>query len=281
MSPWKLLNRHLLLIPAIFILGILTFYPFAYAIYASFFGDSGFIIVENYVETVHDLRFWNSLRVTLQFCVISVSLEFLLGFALASLLNEEFKGRATLRTLLMIPMIITPTVTALMFKHLMFDTELGMFNFFLTSLGLSKASWLAGPNALYSLVLIDVWVWTPFVMLILLAGLQSLPRQPFEAAKVDGASSWQVFIHITLPLLRIAIAVALFFRIIDIVKTFDLIMGTTQGGPGSLTETLNIYTYLQVFRYLHYNYGAALTIIMFLIILTLSAFLMRIILGRR
>jgi len=269
------------LVPVVIVLGALTFYPFISAVISSFVGPEGSFSGANYARMIDDPRFWNSLRVTFQFSSISVAFAFVLGFGLALLLHRQLSGRATYRTLLMIPMIVTPTVSALIFRHLMFDTELGMFNFILTSLGLAWVRWISGPEALYSLVLVDVWQWTPFVMLILLAGLQSLPQQVFEAAATDGASRWQVFAYVTVPLLKKAIAVAVLFRTIDAVRTFDIIMGTTEGGPGWLTETLNINTYLQIFRYNHYNYGAALTITMFLIILVISNFLVRLIMGEK
>jgi multiple sugar transport system permease protein len=174
-----------------------------------------------------------------------------------------------------LPMVSTPVAVALIWV-IMFNPSLGILNYFLTSLGLKPLLWLGHPRTvLPSLILMDTWKWTPFMVLIIHAGLQSLPLTPFEAARIDGASRWQVLRYITLPLLRSTIAVALMFRTMDSLKTFDTIYVMTEGGPNNASEILNIYTFQTGFKYFHIGYASALAVILIVFVFAVNLLLVR------
>lgn len=223
-----------------------------------------------------DTRFHNALLRTLYFTVLAVAAETVLGVAMALLFNREFRGRGLLRTLAILPMVATPTAIGLVFV-MMYHPTLGVANYLLSLAGLGPFRWTySSRTALYAVALVDVWQWTPLVMLIALAGLASLPREPYEAAWIDGASSWQAFWHITLPLLRPAVVVAVLFRSIDALKTFDVIYIITQGGPGHATETINILLFNQAFSYFNMGYASAVAVALFTLVLGASVLLIRV-----
>src|SRR5205823_2339892 len=196
--------------------------------------------LENYLDLLTRRDFWHAFAMTLKFTLIDVPVELTLGLGLALLLNEKLKGLRLWRTLLILPLMTPPVVGSLLWKVIMRPTGAGILNHMLISMGLPMQGFLGDPNqALPSLVAIDVWLYTPFVATILLAGLQSLPREPYEAALVDGASAWQAFRHITLPLMVPYFIIVGFFRAIDSLNVFDTIYGTTSGGPGDASRVLN------------------------------------------
>jgi multiple sugar transport system permease protein len=173
-------------------------------------------------------------------------------------------------------MIATPVAMALVWMTMMSPT-IGVLNYFLRSLGLPASAWVASPAAVIpSLLLVETWMWTPMVALILLAGLSSLPTEPFESARVDGASSWQIFWRITLPLMRSTLVVAALFRAIDALKVFDIVYVMTEGGPGFASETLNLYVFQTSFKYLHLGYASALIVVFFSLVLGTSLLLLRV-----
>jgi multiple sugar transport system permease protein len=176
---------------------------------------------------------------------------------------------------MLLPMVSTPVAVALIWV-VMFNPSLGILNYFLTCIGLKPLLWLGHPStALSSLILMDTWKWTPFMVLILHSGLQSLPITPFEAARIDGASRWQTFRYVTLPLLRPSIAVSLIFRTMDSLKTFDTIYVMTEGGPNNATEILNIYTFQTGFKYFHIGYASALAVILVLFVFAVNLLLIK------
>jgi multiple sugar transport system permease protein len=227
-----------------------------------------FVGLDNYVALLtRDTRFRNSLWVTAVFTVASVALQMAIGLGLALLLNRNFRGKAVARSAILLPMIATPAAMALVWR-VMFNPQLGIINELLRGIGHPGFLWVAHPStALASLIAVDVLRETPMTVIILLAGLQSLPPEPYEAARIDGASRWQSFWHITLPLLRSAIMVALIFRAIFTIKLFDVIYVITQGGPSYSTENFAIFAYLQSFTYFRMGYGAATAMLFFLLIL--------------
>lgn len=220
----------------------------------------------NYLEMLQAGEFWAALRLTLLFTVIAVAVQTALGVGLAVLLHEETRHVPLLRMLYLLPMAVTPVAATFTFR-MMFNPSLGVLNYLLGLLGLPPQDWLGnGTMALVSLILVDTWQHTPFILLIVGGGLASLPAEPFEAAKIDGATPWQTFTRITLPLLKPFLAIAILFRSIDAFKTFDIIFVLTAGGPGTSTTTLNVYAYKQAIEFVSLGYGAAVAIVMMLIV---------------
>jgi multiple sugar transport system permease protein len=268
--------------PAVLVLALMMVFPFGYTAYLSLFDwfaagpPPEFIGLKNYADLVQDTRFINALVNTFVYTVGSVVVEVVLGVAFALLLHQKFFARGVVRTVFLLPMVATPVAIALVWL-LMFDPSTGVLNYFLISLGLPPSAWVNNASlAIPALILVDVWQWTPLVMLIVLGGLSSLPPEPFEAAAIDGATPWQTFYYLTLPMLRPYLVVAALFRGIDAIKTFDTIFVITKGGPAFASETLNLYIYSSAFDYLHIGYSSAMLVVFFLIVLAVSLLLIRV-----
>jgi len=267
-------HGYVLILPLCTVLVLLTVYPFFHALLASLrswnLADPAshrWVGLANYAAHFADLRFWNALKNTLFYAVAAVGIEFLLGFLVAWLLNREFRGRNLIRTLFILPMIATPAPIAMVWRQI-FDPTLGLANYLLRLVHLPALSWTSDSStALMSIVLVDVWQWTPFFVLTLSAGLASVPIEPIEAARIDGASNLKIIRHIIIPILKGLIVITLLFRIMDALRVYDLIYVLTEGGPGISTETVNYLAYLTSFRWLRMGRGTALAFI--LLILTL------------
>jgi len=217
--------------------------------------------LDNYGELFNDERFWHSVRNTLLFTGSSIVIETVLGVAIAILFFRKFIGRTVAKTLLILPMASTPVAMALVWV-LIYEPTIGLANYLLKSLGLSPQLWISAKETVIpSLVLIDVWHWTPMVALIVMSGLASLPSDPYESALIDGASPWQQFTNITFPLLLPTIIVAVMLRLIDLLKEFDMIYVTTKGGPNNASETLNLYGFVLSFQYFKMGLASALLFI--------------------
>ena len=239
-------------------------------------GFTQFVGVGNYVEILTRRDFWHAFATTLKFTLIDVPVELALGLGLALLLNERLKGLRFWRTLLILPLMTPPVVGSLLWKVIMRPTGGGILNHMLISLGLPMQGFLGDPDqAIPSLVAIDVWLYTPFVATILLAGLQSLPREPYEAALVDGASAWQAFRHITLPLLVPYFIVVAFFRAIDSLNVFDTIYGTTGGGPGDASRVLNMMALEEGFLWYNLSIGITVTVFLWMVCMVVGFTLFR------
>ena len=272
----------LMLMPATILLVGLTLFPFVVSFILSFTdysllrpGQTKFIFLDNYIELMKTDEFWIALRVTIVFTVLAVFIQVVLGVVFATLLHNENTNVSLLRTLYLLPLAITPIAATFTFR-LMFNPSLGVLNYFMKLLGLEPQAWLASPNtAMLSLIIVDTWQWTPFILLICLGGLASLPTEPFEAAKVDGASSWQIFTKITVPMLYPFIGLALLFRSIDAFKTFDIIYVLTSGGPGILTRTLNLYAFKHGIEYLSMGYAGSIAIVMLIITIVVAQIFLR------
>ena len=272
----------LMLMPATILLVGLTLFPFIVSLILSFTdysllrpGQTKFIFLDNYIELMKTDEFWIALRVTVVFTVLAVFIQVVLGVVFATLLHNENSNVSLLRTLYLLPLAITPIAATFTFR-LMFNPSLGVLNYFMKLLGLQPQAWLASPNtAMISLIIVDTWQWTPFILLICLGGLASLPSEPFEAAKVDGASSWQIFTKITVPMLYPFIGLALLFRSIDAFKTFDIIYVLTSGGPGILTRTLNLYAFKHGIEYLSMGYAGSIAIVMLIITIVVAQIFLR------
>jgi ABC-type sugar transport system permease subunit len=205
-------------------------------------------------------RFWHSVQVELVFVVGSVALEFLLGFGMALLLNREILFRELFRSLSMFPMVLPPIIAAFLWRF-MLQADIGVINYYLRFLNLNRAFLATGPSALATLILVDVWQYTPFVALLLLAGLQHISQEVYQAAEVDGAGAVQCFRYVTVPLMVPTILIVLLLRIIDALKVFPTIYVLTRGGPGIATEALNYLAFLMAFEQSRMGYGAALSLV--------------------
>lgn len=273
-----MLSYLLLMGPPFAIMLLLTFVPIFYSLWMSLWqnnmampGTEKFVGLGNYIKMLtDDPNFWIIMRNTFVQVFSTVSLQVVLGLLLALLLSREVKGMGIARSLVMIPMMATPVVIGVIWRF-MVNPEFGIINYLLSVLGLRGPDWLGSPGlAMTTIVLSDVWLSTPFVTIIIIAGIISLPKDSFEAAQVDGASASQTFWKVTLPQLMPVIWVAVMFRLIDAFKRFDSIYIMTAGGPGNSTETLNLYAYNMAFSYLDTGYASALAMFLFLIIGVLS-----------
>lgn len=253
------------LIPALFVLIITQVYPLLYSAYFSLFdwtlarspepGD--FVWFQNYAKAANDEVFIKAVNTTILFAVTATIFELIFGFVLAYLtVGERFLTQVS-RTILMMPMVIAPVAVGTMWR-MMFSARAGLLNYLLDLVGINGPDWLGNPSvALVSLIIVDVWQWSPFVMLIYAAAITSLPTEPFRAAAVDGASRRQIFRHITLPLLLPVTFLILMFRFIDALLTLDIVVTTTFGGPGFKTHTISFWIYQQGLRYFNISYAAA------------------------
>lgn len=230
------------------------------------FGISEFIGLENYRFLLEDARFWKALGNTVYFVALAVGLELALGLGIALLLHRQFRGRGVARALVLIPWAV-PTVVAARFWEWILNADFGVLNYLLGT----RINWLGDPSwAIHAAVAADVWKSTPFVVLLLLAGLQVIPEDVYRAARVDGAGAWQLFRHITLPLLKPVIFLVLLFRSMDAARVFDLIFVLTGGGPANETETLVVYSYKLMYRTLQFGYGSAVAVATFACIFVMS-----------
>ncbi|CAN5749785.1 sugar ABC transporter permease [soil metagenome] len=271
-APW------LFPLPAVLALLVLIVGPLlaniGISLYNWFIGGSPtFIGLGNFTEALNDWRFREGLVKTFYFTLLAVPIQLVLGLGIALLFNRDFPGKGVVRTIILLPMVATPVAIALIWA-LMFNPSLGVLNSFLESLNLPRSLWVADARlAIPSLVLVDVWEWTPMVALILLAALQGVPQDYYEAARIDGANPRQTFWNITLPSIRSAIIVALILRSIDALKTFDIIYVITQGGPGTASETLNVYAFKTGFEFFRAGYAASLLIFLLFAVLGVAVLL--------
>ena len=268
------------ILPALVFVLVMMLFPIAYTLWISFYEWSmsavtppAFVGLDNYISMFKDERFLDSVYNTFYFTIVALAAEMVLGLAIAVLFNRSFKGKNIAKTLFLLPMVATPVAMGLVWM-LIYEPTIGAANTILKSIGLEPQLYLASmTQVIPSLIVVDVWQWTPMVALILMAGLSTLPTDPYESADVDGASAWQKFVHITLPLLKPTILIALMLRLIDVLKTFDIIYATTQGGPNFKSETLNIYGYVLGFQYFKLGSASALLVIFFLIVMALTLLL--------
>ncbi len=217
-----------------------------------------------------DTRFLNGLGRTLIYSGGSVAASMVLGTIMALILNRSFRGVTAVRTMFILPMVSMPVASALMWGT-MFNPNQGILNYFLESIGLERSLWLASPNtALFSIMIVETWMSAPFVMLIVLAGLRSMPSEPLESAQIDGANRLQMFLYVVLPMLRAALATAALFKIIDTLKQFPIIWVLTKGGPLRSSETLYVYGYALGFQYYDLGYGAAILTVLLLLVMVIA-----------
>jgi multiple sugar transport system permease protein len=239
-------------------------------------GNAGFVGLANYARVLSDEHFWHSLLLTLKFTTLDISVEIVLATLMALALNEALRGMRVYRSLLILPLMTPPVVGALVWKVLFRSGTGGFFNFLLWSGGLPTQGFLGSPDqALYTLVVIDIWLNMPFIATILLAGLQTLPHEPLDAAKIDGANGRQIFWRVKLPMLIPFYLVALLFRVIDSLNVFDTIYGTTSGGPGDTTVVLSLSAYLTAFPFYSLSSGLTVFILLWIICIATGSLLYR------
>lgn len=229
--------------------------------------DGQFVGLSNFKRLISDPAVWQRMKITLWFSFLAVSGQVVLGLLIAMLLNSEFRGKSTILSIILIPSMLSPITVALIWRFLLLPNY-GLLLYILSRFGIVEFAtgvFSNATSAFYTLVLIDLWQWTPFVMLILLAGLTSLPEEPFEAAKVDGAGGLQVFKYMTIPLLKPVLVLAILFRVITVLKTFDTVYLLTGGGPAGATEILNMYAYRINFIHWDFGYGSAIVLLVVLI----------------
>lgn len=266
-------------VPALALMALVIIFPWAFTLVMSVMdfkigGSVDYVGATNYTKLAADERFIEAVGRTIWFTVLSVVFPIGLGTIAAVVFHREFPWRGVLRTVFIMPMMATPVAVALVWT-MMFHPQLGVLNYLLSVIGIPPFAWVYDPNTvIMTLVLVEVWHWTPLVMLIVLGGMAALPTDPYDSATIDGASDWQMFRYITFPLILPYIMVAVVIRSIDALKVFDTIFVITQGGPGTASETMNIFLYLQAFQFYNLGYSSAVVVVFFVIIIALSMLLL-------
>ena len=264
-------TKFFFIMPAVIWVLIFTIFPLLYALYTSFFSFrfgriNQFVGGANFARLLTDSNLHNGLRVTLTFVIITVTIQMLLGFGLALLLNREMRGKNILRAIMILPLFATPVAMGYLGITLFYEIN-GPINELLRALGGAGVPWLSNPFwAMVAIILIDIWQWTPFVFLVSLAALQGLPSDLFEAAEVDGASGWQSFRRITLPLMAPILWLILLLRLVEAIKVFDIPTSLTLGGPGRATEVYSQFTYRTALRFFDHGYAAAQGFLLLIIV---------------
>lgn len=262
-------------VPALVIVVAVIVFPWAFTLWMSvnewhLGGEKSFVGFANFVRLAGDARFWQSMGHTVVYTVLSVVAPLFLGTIAALVFDSKLPMRGLLRGIFVMPMMATPVAVALVWT-MMFHPQLGVLNYLLSLIGIGPQEWIFNQNTVIpSLVLVETWQWTPLVMLIVLGGLAAMPRDPFESAEIDGANGWQKFRYITFPMILPFMMVAVIIRSIDALKSFDIIFAMTQGGPGTASETINIYLYNVAFAYYDIGYGSAIAVVFFIVIITMS-----------
>src|SRR2546422_6199539 len=284
-QPGYLARRHgsycLFIVPALVVVGAVIIFPWLFTAWMSVFDwkigtAAHFVGFDNYTQLITNQRFLESIVHTFYFTLLAVVVPLIAGTAAALIFHREFPLRGLLRSVFTMPMMATPVAVALVWT-MMFHPQQGVLNYLLSLVGLPPSLWVYSPTLVIpSLVLVEVWHWTPLVMLIVLGGLAALPTEPYESARLDGASEWQLFRYITLPLVAPFLTVAAVIRTIDAVKAFDTIYVISQGGPGTASETINLYLYLQAFAFYNVGKASAVVVLFFAIILALALVLLHV-----
>ena len=279
MKKW--FEKHLKLVfslPCLIFILLMIIAPLAYNFAMSFTDwtmsvktSPKFVGLANYLEVLQDPRFVSSVGRTVVFSFLAIALETLLGVSLAIMINRKFHGRRIIQALMLLPVVATPVALGMAWK-LILEPSIGFANVLFEALGLGARKFIATTSfeSLFVLILIDVWEWTPLVMLMVYAGLATIPQEPYESALIDGANKWQTLTQITLPLASTSILIAVLMRLIDLVKTFDIIYSTTQGGPNFATENINIYGYLNMFSYYEFGKAAAISVLFFIVVMAIG-----------
>jgi multiple sugar transport system permease protein len=266
-------------LPALIVVLAVIVFPWVFTIWMSLNewkvgSPTTFVGLANYLRLPTDPRFIEAVGHTFYYTALSVVLPMIFGTLAAVIFHVQFPLRGIVRAIFIMPMMATPVAVALVWT-MMFHPQLGVLNYLLSLVGIPPQLWVFHPaTVIPSLVLVETWHWTPLVMLIVLGGIAAIPTEPYESAKIDGATHWQMFRYITLPLITPFLFIAAMIRTIDAVKSFDTIFAITQGGPGSASETINLYLYSVAFVYYDLGYGSAIAVVFFALIVALAAVLL-------
>lgn len=273
--------NHKLVLPLALVLSAVMLYPLAFSAWISLhdyrltrLNDIQWRGLENFTFMVTEPAFLNAMGNTLTFVFGAVLLELVIGLAVAILVKKMLHFQNLARSVLLAPMFITPIAVGLMFRFLL-NSQMGVITHYLGKVGIN-IDWFGTDLALFSIILIDVWQWTPFMVLMFLAGLEFLPRAPFEAARVDGAGAWLTFRHVTLPMLRPVIVVALIIRALDAFKVFEYVFAITRGGPGNATDTIMYFIYKTGFRFFRMGEAAAAAFLLIAVTMVLVIALVKV-----
>lgn len=267
------------MVPALVVIFAVIVFPWLYTVWMSLHDwhmgmAQSWVGLANFQKLATDTRFLETIPRTFYFTFLSVLFPLILGVFAAEVFHQRFPLRGLLRGLYIVPMMTTPVAIALVFIMMM-HPQLGVLNYMLSRVGLPAQLWVYNKDTvIWSLVMVETWQWTPLIMLIVLGGLAALPTDPYESALIDGASQWDMFRYITLPLVMPFLMVAVILRAIDAIKSFDIIFVMTQGGPGTASETINIYLYLQAFSFFNIGHASAVVIVFFVIIVALAVILL-------
>ena len=276
---WRPPSYWPFVVPALVVVVAVIVFPWVFTIWMSLNewkvgSPTTFVGLANYLRLPQDPRFVEAVGHTLVYTALSVLLPLVFGTFAAVVFHANFPGRGLLRGIFIMPMMATPVAIALVWT-MMFHPQLGVLNYLLSLVGIPPQLWVFHPaTVIPSLVLVETWQWTPLVMLIVLGGIAAIPAEPYESAQIDGANLWQMFRYITLPLIMPFLFIAAMIRMIDAVKSFDIIFAITQGGPGSASETVNLYLYSVAFTYYDLGYGSAIAVMLFLLVVALAALLL-------
>ena len=276
-------NLHIIFpLPAVVFVIVMMLFPVLYTLFLSFTNwnlTSGMplsiVFLKSYQKVLREPRFIAALGRTFSFTALAVAVETILGMIVALILNREFRGKGFTKLIMLLPLVSTPVAIGIVF-NLFYDPTIGLANFVLARFGLPRQAWTgSAATVIPSLAIVDIWQWTPMIALILLSGLASLSSEPYESARVDGASEWQIFWRITLPMVTPTLLTALILRTIDALKTFDIIYAMTGGGPGYASETLNVMAFKYSFEYFRMGQASVILVFLFMLVLFMSLLIVR------
>lgn len=275
---WSSLGPYLFILPAVLIMAAGLVYPVIQAFYLSFydwkigtdFSSAPYVGLNNFVRMLSDENVRESIWVTLRFGFWTITIEMLLGIALALLLEKPIRGASIFRTIFILPLMVSPVVVGLMWRYL-FDARIGWINYYLGYLGIEPQVWLGDPQlAFFVIVFTDIWQWTPFIFIIVIAGLQALPSEVLEASKIDGANWWQQILLVKLPMIKSILLIALLMRLIDVFRALEVMYILTGGGPGRSTELLSLHIYNRAFDTQQLGFASAISVLLILLVSALS-----------
>jgi len=272
------LTPYLFIAPAILVMFGGLVFPVLDAVYLSFFdweigrkfSTAPFVGFENFTRMIVDPNVWESIWVTIRFGFWTITMEMVLGVGLALMLEKPIRGASIFRTIFILPLMVSPVVVALIWRYL-FDARVGWINYYLGYLGIEPQVWLGDPSlAFFAIVLTDIWQWTPFIFIIVIAGLQALPSEVLEASRIDGANWWQQIFLVKLPMIKSILIIALLMRLIDVFRALEVMYIMTGGGPGRSTELLSLHIYNRAFATQQLGYASAISVLLIAIVFLLS-----------
>ncbi len=274
----RVLGPYFFILPAVAVMIAGLVYPVIQALYLSFydwkigtdFADAPYVGLRHFTRMVTDENVWESIWVTFRFGFWTISIEMVLGISLALLLEKPIRGASVFRTIFILPLMVSPVVVGLIWRYL-FDARIGWINYYLGFIGIEPQVWLGDADlAFFAIVFTDIWQWTPFIFIIVIAGLQALPSEVLEASKIDGANWWQHILFVKLPMIRSILLIALLMRLIDVFRALEVMFILTGGGPGRATELLSLHIYNRAFDTQQLGYASAISVLLIVIVFLLS-----------